>query len=387
MELKNENPVETPQKELDLILQNEITTYFHWLLPLCFILAYQRFIPWFYEHFIQIGSFFWDNPGYDKEYIWIDYQEHLTDTFKNGILFDHFLSLGYDDFDKSNFINFLINKIDQNYYAVIHLDEYYLPGKSSYQTRHFVHQSLIYGYDRDKRQFLAAGFNAKNVLAKNTIDFISMGQAFQSGETYYKDDSLFATREIIQLFLPAMYQETYQYDIQKFLFELADYAFSRTAQSKQYIFKQKSMLNKCGINNFKFGLNVYDCMVLKLKERLEGKHSFDYRFIHLLSEHKKGIYKRLNYLQTQCNPRININNDILEYKKIADQFETVRMNYLRHALIDSGFQNISVISPKNVSAIEYMIGIISNAKQREADILSNILSACHEHWLGNYQHF
>ena len=46
---------EYPQSmELKVVMQKDITTYLHRSLPLCMVLAYEKYLSWYYSNFIQI---------------------------------------------------------------------------------------------------------------------------------------------------------------------------------------------------------------------------------------------------------------------------------------------------------------------------------------------
>lgn len=52
----------------------------------------------------------------------------------------------------------------ENNYCYIVLDEYYISAKKDFNNRHFIHQSLIYGFDFGKQEFLAVAFNKNDKL-------------------------------------------------------------------------------------------------------------------------------------------------------------------------------------------------------------------------------
>ncbi|MFU0800437.1 MAG: hypothetical protein ACFWUE_07230 [Xylanivirga thermophila] len=41
-------------KELEIVLQNDFNVKLHYAFPLCIILQDKKYIPWFYEHYIDI---------------------------------------------------------------------------------------------------------------------------------------------------------------------------------------------------------------------------------------------------------------------------------------------------------------------------------------------
>lgn len=124
-----------------ITIQTEISAYMHWSLPLSVVLAHEISRGWFMERFIQIYAMYFDNPGYDQNYLWVDFYEYKQ-IFHNPILFAHDASLCFNDLDSIDMVDYIISKINIGYYLMVFLDEYYLPGKRCYQQRHFVHPSL-----------------------------------------------------------------------------------------------------------------------------------------------------------------------------------------------------------------------------------------------------
>ena len=53
----------------------------------------------------------------------------------------------------------LIKLLQKEYYIFLHIDEYYLPNRTSYQRRHHGHRNIVYGFDSDNKTFKIAGYN------------------------------------------------------------------------------------------------------------------------------------------------------------------------------------------------------------------------------------
>ena len=59
---------------------------------------------------------------------------------------------------KEQLVNYFINLIELRYYICLRLDEYYVPERYAYQSKHFFHSNFIYGFDKKKEIFLLLGF-------------------------------------------------------------------------------------------------------------------------------------------------------------------------------------------------------------------------------------
>jgi hypothetical protein len=359
--------------ELDIVLQKENTTFLHWSLPLCALLARESFRPWYYEHFVQLGSLCFDESGPDPGYAWIDYVESLNDTFRNSILLTHYLCLGYEDLNKPEIVQLLVQKIDRGYYAIVYLDEYFIPGRPNFRIRHFVHPVLLYGYDRTCRQFATVGFAPNSGLKRGAVAFDVLQEAFLEGEAHFRQDALYAEREIVQLLLPVDGGEPYRFDSDRFGRELGDYLSSTTDSGRRHIFEHGNAVNKRNVRKIRFGLAVYDEVLEQLRGRLEGKWSFDYRMIHLLAQHKRGLHERLKYVQSIWKSSDALARALAGYGTIADRCEQLCLNYLRRALEESSWRDIYFISPKNDRLLKNMIAVYTDARSMEATILDDLL--------------
>ena len=196
-------------------LQNEIVTYLCHALPLSVILADERLLPWYYEHFINLFSIV-DESGYLK----LEFLEYRA-SYKEVI---YEVYLGYNLLkSESNIINLVIDKINSGYYVIINVDEYYLPVKSRYQKEHFVHHSLVYGYDNARQKLLAVGFNAEQIFAPLTFDYNPFITAYEAGKQYYQESAPWAENNAVELLKLKEYQQEYPFTLQKFLSQLDNY--------------------------------------------------------------------------------------------------------------------------------------------------------------------
>ena len=78
-------------------------------------------------------------------------------------------------------VPFLTESIDEGYYARLTVDEFYLPGRTSYRRRHFMHSLLVHGYDRGRGLFLAAGYLANGEYGSTRVSFTELEEAFAVG--------------------------------------------------------------------------------------------------------------------------------------------------------------------------------------------------------------
>lgn len=346
---------EYPQSiELKVVVQRNITVYLHRSLPLCAILPYDKYLPWYYSNFIQIFSYV-DK----KEKFIIDYMEPCSCS---GEIM-HVVNLAFHLLKhKENIINFIVEKINLGYYLIMFVDEYYLPNKWAYQTSHFVHSSLIYGYDSEKEQFLAIGFNQNMIFTKMVFDYTNFEEAYESAKIYYKDSAPWCELSAIQLMRPNNFEEEYPFSNERFLRELKDYLFSIGDARRLYAFMYSD-------NRAEFGMQVYDAAIRNLENLFHGEATIDYRAMHLIWEHKKGIYDRIEYMIS----RNNLTGEIIalhkEYIQVINLSNNIRLKSLE---LENSDISVSGLSVNQENIIKNIIQMVKELKNTEYDILLQI---------------
>lgn len=97
--------------------------------------------PWFYENYINIYWVGNENSSYINFY-----DNHDDDSY--GRFMEERYYKKYNDYTNSaELIDSIIQNIDNDFYALIWIDKYYVPGVIEYNKYHFVHTVMIYGYD------------------------------------------------------------------------------------------------------------------------------------------------------------------------------------------------------------------------------------------------
>ncbi|MHB8062513.1 MAG: TubC N-terminal docking domain-related protein [Ruminiclostridium sp.] len=352
---------EYPQSmELIVVMQKEITTWLHRSLPLCVVLAFKKYLPWYYSNFIQIFSFTNENG-----YIELNYLEP-RDCCSEIV---DMICLGYPLLKKvENIIDYIIENINMGYYLIINVDEYYLPNKWAYEKLHFIHSSLIYGYDNKEKQLKAIGFK-QNIFTEITFDYTQFIQAYENGRIHYKDSAPWCEWSAIQLMRPKKFELEYPFSNESFLKELKSYLFSIGDSIKLYSFEYYE-------NRVEFGFQVYDVIIKNLENLIQGNITMDYRPIHLIGEHKKCIYDRIGYVISRNNLTGEIVKLHEEYMEVVKRFNIIRIKFLKYL---KSFGNTNIYNPnisnltlEQKSKIKDIINKIKELKTTEYDILIKI---------------
>jgi 3-oxoacyl-(acyl-carrier-protein) synthase/acyl carrier protein len=341
-------------KILPLKFQNDITSYLHYMLPLTVVLMDERLVPWFYEHFINIFTCM--GPFNLSRFDFLEY-EFIRNQFITSIQFNYEMLL-----DVPEIIPFITDKINRGYYAIIYLDEYYLPEKDSYHKKHLMRASLIYGYHHQERRLLAVGFNKQQILGKITFDYDQFREAYENGKVRFPKIAPWAEKEALELLKFKNHATAYPFDLTRFLGRLDDYLESRGDNSVIYHYEIPD-------ENVTYGAAVYDEVVRQLQNISIHHFTLDYVPFHFLAEHKKGIYNRLRYIGS----RYQVPGDLLalidEYYSVVEQFEAIRIKCLQLNYT----MDLSRLF-KLPKLVKELIEGITSAQAKEGPLLSEISS-------------
>lgn len=378
----NETGVSTLRK-LKINPQREITTYLHRSLPLCAILAHDEYLPWFYRHYIQIFSVTYNN-GFSR-------LEFLEPKNCYDEIFDE-VYLKYEDM--ADIIGFIEDKISSGCYISVHVDEYRLPQKSSYMKNHFVHPSLIYGYDSVGKKLLAVGFDSEMMFMEITFDYDDFMKAYEEAKLFYRESAPWAETEAIQLLKPKELNGNYPFDLNRFLEEVNNYMHSSAADSGR-INKLVPPGDMEITSDIKYGLEVYgvvvSCMeklgadilggldVQNIIEQCREKvtadimPAIDYRSIHLLYEHKRCLYNRLKYIIKRYDVPESLSILTAGYLQLVESLNTARLTFfdLEH-MFRTGMDVREINFDNLICSFQKMVETVRRVGNRETELLGKI---------------
>jgi hypothetical protein len=315
-------------KSLEIVLQKEITTYLHHSLPLCIILSDESLKDWFYNYYVQIYLL----NDYGNNHFFLEYvdSKRVNNTYFDGLLENSYTFCEVSD-SENNIINFIIEKINEGYYLIIHVDEYYLPEKKNFMKEHFVHQSLVYGYSDIDKKLMAIGFQKDRTFTNVTFDYQTFTDAYKAGKEYYEFGAPWLENghdiQLLRFDNSVRHKNEFHYSL--FLDQLNDF-ISSNGDRYEFLGLYESNYDVV------FGMEAIYRFVEKLDIKSEGEYYIDYRAFHLLSEHKKGILKRLNYAVESLKVSSDITEHINNYSSIVNKYEELRFLVLKHLYKSQG---------------------------------------------------
>ncbi len=238
-------------------------------------------LPWLFSQYIHLFGV----PEFDKgnfiHFASSSYFHELPCTFVSKLHLEQ-VREWFDDP-----ISFFIDCLHKNQYLAIALDEFYIPGTASYQTKKLVHHIMIHGVDVSRQLFYVAGyFSTPPVFdSGREVSFDQLRESFRHAGPIKQRIS--QTLEIVQYPYQDASTQTFELDLSFVARSLEEYLLSKPLTEK----------NPKRIH-FWFGLRMYDLLEQFLQRELEA----DQPIIHMkalqtLVNHKRWMVRRMEYLQ------------------------------------------------------------------------------------------
>jgi acyl carrier protein len=340
--------------------QRDYTSFLFRALPLGIIYAHEQMLPWLYQHFIQICA----QTGDDGRIV-VDYGETM-DAHREVI---NHVKIGYADLvEVTDIVSYLKERINLNQYVIICLDEFYLGEKANYQKNHFVHESMIYGYDSSKQQFIGCGYNREQILDRLIFSYDEVSKAYEAGKTHYKGTAGYAKYQAVQLLSVIEREAAIEFDLRVFCKELNSYLLSIGEKERDCIMvRLKDRSDSIPRDRIKHGLNAYVDIIHALEQIIRGKYLIEYRSFHLIAEHKKGMYERLGYITGKFPVNQETVQAIEDYREVIDLMERVRLKVFEAIHADQNYGNDAS------KVIKQIINDLKLAREKEQELLSKIL--------------
>lgn len=149
-------------------------------------------------------------------------------------------------------VQYLKRELDKDNYIALFLNEYFIPGKSSYKKKNFIHDKYIYGYNDDLKVFYVLSIADKGMYKKHEISYENMQKAFSF----------------------------YSYNHAFFTVKLKNYNFSKT-----YSKRIKKQLGKYLKKRKNHGINCYD-LIIRHFNSLQPNEEINMLILRMFKEHK-----------------------------------------------------------------------------------------------------
>ena len=202
--------------------------------------------------------------------------------------------------------------LEDGYYVYYHgVDDYYIPGKTWHNERHFIHDGLICGYDQSEKTYSIFAYDDRWIyrVFQTPQSAWEAGRRYAFGQEHYgfiygirpRDDN-----EIVDLDLPQIHARLETY-LQRSC-SVAD------IQQPPYV----------------YGIAVHDYIDAYLAKLIDGSVPYermDRRVFRLIADHKEVMLKRLKGVED----RLSLGNDAsVQYQSVVRQSDKMRMLYAAH---------------------------------------------------------
>ncbi|MBD3920163.1 hypothetical protein H8B09_15465 [Paenibacillus sp. PR3] len=242
------------------------------------ILKHPASLEWIYSHYIQlellqglsgldsvINYTFPDAP--EAVCPWLDVQ-HIPRAAIDG-----------------NIVRWLQERLTEGHYVYLFLNTFHLPSYHTYSERHSAHDPLIVGYDNKARTFAIRDFHTST---QGLVKYETFDVDFTSLELSYHDISPDMDRlEGVQL-LRLDSTCTFRLDTKLLTHSISDYLDAKCSYPKNHNWLTTPVLA--------YGSQLYTYIAEHLRSVAAESVEADFRFIHVLHDHKLLMSKRLSFM-------------------------------------------------------------------------------------------
>lgn len=276
---------------------------------------------WIYSNYIQLV--FQDPIKYDNQPI-----KFYKVSFKNGYIWDADCPLlCYDSITRDmiemlniDIIDFICKSIFYNNYVKVYLDEFYLPYRFLFKNKHYIHESLFFGFDYEKKELYGLAYVTDKTgyhFKEFAVNMDDVRQAYYApiGESVQKE------RIVLMSCNREKYYEFDKENVKRSIFE--------------YINSVQTDLRFTEINNpnesYIFGISIYDELIAYYKNGAKTKSVIP---LHIIYEHKKLMVDRIKYMVE--NQYISNAQDIIDnYLCLIDKSYKCKLLFLKYKYADN----------------------------------------------------
>ena len=273
----------------------------------------------------------------------------------------------------SDIVPILCKEISQRQYCVLFLDFYHLERAVQYQTVHFSHEILFYGYDSTKQIFKCMGFLNKPFEVFE-LSYDEVRCAFQE-VLLYADNMNGWDSHMCMMFQVVRHKESYPYDGKLFLEKLKRYVYGMVSPKEYH--EQLLYMNYSESTKIAFGIKISEllreyllCVKEVLVQRSESeKISPKYSSLCMYRDSHIALLKRMHYYAEQMGRKEKTDLLLNKYKmEVAEECNLVLVLYIKlFAYIEQRKGD------KAERLLNNIIGRLQKVAEAEFGIMSKIL--------------
>lgn len=240
-----------------------------------------EYLNWLYSNYIQIKYSKDENVSIPIDYYMIPVKNFRYEANYAYYYVDvQYFSLKEIVGTYNNLGEFIKQSINNQYYPVISLDEYYIPNRNAYKKYHFFHHNLIYGYDDNKKIYMIAGYADRPVYGQISYDTVMQSE-------------IDSQSDIIRI---KRIKNKGDYSFKKSYVDTLIKAYRDGKPCINYVLFPND-------ENCVYGLKIFE----ELLETERGRNlvTTDVRVSYILYEHCSIMYDRLSYLKEKRYIRLD----------------------------------------------------------------------------------
>ncbi|MEW9702771.1 hypothetical protein [Paenibacillus sp. SI8] len=244
-------------------------------------------------------------------------------------------------------VSFFKENLLKGYYIYQFINMYYIPAYPTYQRKHAQHDPMIIGFDDEQEIFYMADFH------QNTDGAMRYG-IFEVSYTQLTDSILHLTEELnilkgIELF---QYRTdvSVPFDTERVKIALSDYLTSTYTPHREPTWLSTPVLA--------YGIACYDHLIQHIEDIKMGSELRDFRFFHVMDDHKLLMYQRLQYMHEIGLIRAELPQG---YEEILNDAAT-----MRNLLLKFGLNG-------NIRLLDRVILLLRKIVETEKNILGGLL--------------
>ena len=345
--LKRYVPENISCKELPIVTDVISDTYLFLSLKLAILQADEKISDQLDQYFLDIimnyHPSFWHFYDFDEE-LW---------------RFLDIKGISYREIPMGDICKLIKNILNSDEYVSIHLDEFYLNEKESFQKLHLVRENLVYGYDDAQKVFFVYGFGKREQMRSFQVSYDDMLLAFEKGRRFYFSGAGYLKMKWCDPVVKMKIHECEGFQLtETFLLH----------KIHDFVYPMKPNLQNEEIKIY--GSDVYKWIIEELQGKTKGR-TVDYRTFHLLYEHKRNVYRCLKKIEQNGSMSQITSEKIASYKIVVNQFNKIRIMYMREAGMEMRkVQRKKIYSAPKVK--ESFINEVINSVEKELEILKEI---------------
>lgn len=303
----------------------------------------------FADHWVanNFNNLLFIRNDYENRCIFMEDQPSNRETIFSELNFFRYNRIKYDvvNYLSDNILEFLCRSIDNQYYIRVAVDNFYISAnEKAYNKNHHLHPLFIYGYDNEKKEFLAGEFFNQKKFDYYSIPFDEVKEAYCHSE-YPKDETEEYLENIILLKLDDAYvPEPIQ--LEKIVEETKSYLCGKDASNKyKYRRRKRDSL-------YYFGIECYGQFMDDIVQR-----RVDTRSAHVILDRIRILAYKLDILhrhgKMDKDDFGNLNKEVLELEAEALKNRNLLLKMLlKHGGADYSDQEAEALKEKYESLRE-----------------------------------